>query len=378
VAAGDVIERIRVPFLDLGHAHAPIKDEILARISELIDRGDFTNGDAVAAFEVAFARLCGTRHCVGLASGLDALRLGLLAAGIEPGDEVVVPANTFIATFEAITQAGGVPVPADVSWSDYNLDPRAAERAIGPRTRFLLPVHLYGQLADMHTLAAIAGANDIRIVEDACQAHGAQRDGLRPGADGRTAAFSFYPGKNLGAMGDAGALVTDDDGLDAVVRALREHGQRVKHDHEWIGWTARLDTIQAIVLQCKLPCLRGGNDERQRLAALYDDALTGVGDLVLAPVPSGSQPVRHLYPVRTRDPGRLARRLASEGIATGRHYPQPAHLSGAYAHLGLGPGSFPVTETLARELLSLPIYPGMTEAQLTLVTDRIQDHFRAG
>jgi dTDP-4-amino-4,6-dideoxygalactose transaminase len=378
VAATEAMESIRVPFLDLGHVHAPIRAEILARISALIDRGDFTNGDAVAAFEREFATLCRAGHCVGLSSGLDALRLGLLAAGIEPGDEVVVPANTFIATFEAITQAGGVPVPADVGWSDYNLDPAAVEQAIGPRTRFLLPVHLYGQLADMRGLAAIAGAADVRVVEDACQAHGAQRDGLGPGADGRIAAFSFYPGKNLGAMGDAGALVTDDGDLAAVVRALREHGQRVKHDHAWIGWTARLDTIQAIVLQCKLPGLAAANEERRRFAALYDEALTAVGDLVLPPVPAGSRPVRHLYPVRTREPERLARRLASEGIATGRHYPQPAHLSGAYAHLGLGPGSFPVTETLARELLSLPIYPGMTEGQLTLVTDRIRDHFRAG
>jgi dTDP-4-amino-4,6-dideoxygalactose transaminase len=378
VAVGDVIERVRVPFLDLGHVHAPIKDELLARISELIDRGDFINGEAVAAFEVAFARLCGARRCVGLASGLDALRLGLLAAGIRPGDKVVVPANTFIATFEAITQAGGVPVPADVGWSDYNLDPAAAERAIGSRTRFMLPVHLYGQLADMRTLAAIAAANDIQLVEDACQAHGAVRDGLRPGAGGRIAAFSFYPGKNLGAMGDAGALVTGDDDVAAVVCALREHGQRVKHDHEWIGWTARLDTVQAIVLQCKLRHLGAGNDERRRLAALYNEALAGVGDLVLPPVPAGSEPVHHVYPVRTRDPEALAHALAAEGIATGRHYPQPAHLSPAYAHLGLGPGSFPVAETLARKLLSLPLYPGMSEAQLMLVTERIRDHFRAG
>jgi dTDP-4-amino-4,6-dideoxygalactose transaminase len=377
VAATGVIDSIRVPFVDLGQAHAPIKQEILARISELIDRGDFTNGEGVTAFECAFARLCGTRHCVGLASGLDALRLGLVAAGLEPGDEVVVPANTFIATFEAITQAGGVPVPADVGWSDYNLDPAAAEAAIGRRTRFLLPVHLYGQLADMRTLAAVAFANDVRILEDACQAHGAERDGARPAGASRAAAFSFYPGKNLGAMGDAGALVTDDGDVAVTVRALREHGQRVKHDHEWIGWTARLDTIQAIILQCKLPRLASGNEERRRLAALYDDALAGVGDLVLPPVPSGSNPVRHLYPVRTRDPERLAQRLASDGIVTGRHYPQPAHLSRAYAHLGLSLGSFPVTETLARELLSLPIFPGMTESQLAFVAERIRAYFRA-
>jgi dTDP-4-amino-4,6-dideoxygalactose transaminase len=378
VTAARVIERMRVPFLDLGHAHAPIKDELLARIAELIDRGDFTNGDAVAAFEAAFARACGARACIGLASGLDALRLGLVAAGIEPGDEVIVPANTFIATFEAVSQAGGIPVPADVGWTDYNLDPAAAHAAIGPRTRFLLPVHLYGQLADMRTLAAIASVSGMRIVEDACQAHGAVRDRVGPGAHARAAAFSFYPGKNLGAMGDAGALVTDDNGIAETVRALREHGQRVKHDHEHIGWTARLDTIQAIVLQAKLPGLAAANAERVRLAALYDEALAGVGDLGLPPVPAGSRPVRHVYPVRTHDPEGLARRLESAGIATGRHYPRPAHLSPAYAHLGLGPGSFPVAETLARELLSLPLYPGLSDAQLMFVIERIRDHFGAG
>jgi dTDP-4-amino-4,6-dideoxygalactose transaminase len=378
VATAEVSDRVAVPFLDLGEIHAPIKQEILAGISGLIDRGDFTNGEAVAAFERLFAEFCAARHCVGLGSGLDALRLGLVAAGLQPGDEVIVPANTFIATFEAISQAGGVPVPADVGWSDYNLDPAALEASLGPRTRFVLPVHLYGQLADMRTISAIAEARDVGVIEDACQAHGAERDGRRPGCNSRAAAFSFYPGKNLGAMGDAGALVTDDDAVAETVRALREHGQRVKHDHEWIGWTARLDTLQAIVLRCKLAGLEDANDKRRRLAELYDDALTGVGDLTLPPVPRGSRPARHLYPVRTRDPEALARQLAAAGIATGRHYPQPPHLSPAYAHLGLGPGSLPVAETLARELLSLPIYPGMSEAQLMFVTDRIRDHFRAG
>jgi dTDP-4-amino-4,6-dideoxygalactose transaminase len=366
-----------VPFLDLRPTHAPLKDALLADISDLLDSGAFTNGPAIAAFERAFAEYTGNAYCIGTASGLDALRLGLVANGLEPGDEVVVPAMTFVATLEAVTQAGGVPVVVDVSEDDFCLDPDGAGAAVGPRTRALMPVHLYGQLADMHGLGLVAEHHGLTIVEDACQAHGAERDGIRAG-ERHDAAFSFYPGKNLGAMGDAGALVTGDDELAAVVRALREHGQRVKHDHEWIGWTARLDTIQAIVLLCKLPGLGAGNDERRRLAALYDEALAGVGDLVVPPVPAGSRPVRHLYPVRTHDPEGLARRLASERIATGRHYPRPAHLSPAYAHLGLGPGSFPVTETLAREVLSLPLYPGMSETQLMFVTDRIRDHFRTG
>jgi dTDP-4-amino-4,6-dideoxygalactose transaminase len=374
VATAEVIDRTSVPFLDLGGAHAPIKDEILDRISRLIDRGDFTNGEAVGAFEREFAEFCAARHCVGVASGLDALRLALVAAGLVPGDEVIVPANTFIATFEAISQAGGIPVPADVRETDYNLDPAALDPAIGPRTRFVLPVHLYGQLADMRAIAEIAAGRGLGIIEDACQAHGARRDGLRPGSCG-SAAFSFYPGKNLGAMGDAGALVTDDAAVDKMVRALREHGQPAKHDHRWIGWTARLDTIQAIVLQCKLPHLIAGNEDRRRLAALYDDALAGVGDLVLPPVPEGSSPVRHVYPVRTRDPERMAAHLADAGIATGRHYPCPAHLTPAYAHLGLGPGAFPVAEALARTLLSLPIYPSMREGQIARVSDAVRAFF---
>src|SRR6266508_5353883 len=237
-----------VPFLDLGPLHQELKEGVLAAIGELIDSGEFTNGGQVAEFETAFARFCGVRHCVGVSSGLDALRLGLLAAGTEAGDEVLVPAHTFVATLEAVTQAGGVPVLVDVGETDYAIDVAAAEAAVGPRTRFLLPVHLYGQLADMGGLTELAERAGLRIVEDACQAHGARRDGRAAGASGLAGAFSFYPAKNLGAMGDAGALVTSDEDLAGVARALREHGQRSKYEHEREGYTARLDTIQAIVL----------------------------------------------------------------------------------------------------------------------------------
>jgi dTDP-4-amino-4,6-dideoxygalactose transaminase len=366
---------VKVPFLDLGPVHEPLKTAILADVAELIDTGAFTNGPALRRFETAYARFVGTRECVGVASGLDALRLGLLAAGIEPGDEVILPAHTFVATFEAVTQAGGVPIPVDVSEDDYNLDVAAAEGAIGPATRFVLPVHLYGQLADMRRLCEVASAYGLTIVEDACQAHGAVRDGIRAGTAGRAAAFSFYPGKNLGAMGDAGALVTGDDHLAGTVRALREHGQRAKHVHDLEGWTSRLDTIQALVLARKLPRLNGWNADRRRIAAVYADGLRGVGDLALPPVPDGSNPAWHLYPVRTADPEALGRFLRSRGIATGRHYPQPPHRSPAYAWLGLGPGSFPVTEALAAELLSLPIYPGMAPAQVQAVVHHVREYF---
>src|SRR5207253_1645560 len=242
----------RVPFLDLGAIHGDLKDDLLEAFSSLIDSGAFINGPQVGEFEEAFASYVGTAHAVGLASGLDALRLGLVAAGIQAGDEVIVPANTFVATLEAVTQAGGRPVPVDMSEADWNIDVAATEAAVGERTRFLLPVHLYGQMADMRALVALAERHDLILFEDACQAHGAERDGIVAGTAGALAAFSFYPGKNLGAFGDAGALTTNDGGLADTVKALREHGQRAKYKHELEGWTARLDTIQAIVLTAKL------------------------------------------------------------------------------------------------------------------------------
>jgi dTDP-4-amino-4,6-dideoxygalactose transaminase len=364
-----------VPFVDLRALHAPLKEQVLADIGDLIDSAAFTNGAAVAAFEDAYARFCGTAHCVGVASGLDALRLGLRAAGLRPGDEVLVPANTFVATLEAVSQAGGVPVPADVTEADYNLDPDAAAAAAGPATRFLLPVHLYGQMADMGRLTALAARLDLVILEDACQAHGAERDGVRAGRGGRAAGFSFYPGKNLGAMGDAGALVTDDPRLAETVRALREHGQRRKYVHELEGYTARLDALQARVLARKLPLLGGWNEQRRAIARAYGEALRGVGDLMLPPVPAGSRPVWHLYPVRTADPDALAAFLGARGIGTGRHYPEPVHLSPAYRHLGYRRGAFPVSEALAAQLLSLPIFPGMTEAQIAAVAEAVADFF---
>jgi dTDP-4-amino-4,6-dideoxygalactose transaminase len=361
--------------MDLRPMHDGLKAALLAEISDLIDAGSFTNGPQVAELERAFAAYCGTADCVGLASGLDALRLALLAAGVEAGDEVIVPANTFIATLEAVTQAGATPVPVDVTLDDYNVDVDAVEAAITRRTRFLLPVHLYGQLADVVALRALAERTGTTLFEDACQAHGAERDGIRAGTAGHAAAFSFYPAKNLGAMGDAGALVTDDTELAARVRALREHGQRAKYRHDRQGYTARLDTIQAIVVLRKLPLLDGWNEQRRAAARFYDDALAGVGDLVLPTVPAGSDPVWHLYVVRTASPEGLAAFLAGRGVGSGRHYPEPVHLSAAYADLGYGAGAFPVTEALARETLSLPIFPGIGEEQLTAVADAVAAYF---
>jgi dTDP-4-amino-4,6-dideoxygalactose transaminase len=367
-----------VPFLDLGAVHAPLKERLVAEIADLIDSNAFTNGPQVAAFEQAFAEYCGSGHAVGLASGLDALRLALIAGGIVDGDEVVVPANTFIASFEAVTQAGGSPVPVDLSERDWLLDVSLVEEALTERTRFVMPVHLYGQLADMRALAELAARSGVAIVEDACQAHGADRDGLRAGTVGFAGAFSFYPSKNLGAFGDAGALVTNDEELAARVRALREHGQSAKYEHERAGYTARLDTIQALVLLHKLPFLDGWTGERRRAARFYSERLDGVGDLQLPPVPAGSNPVWHLYVVRTGDPDGLAGFLRERGIATGRHYPEPPHLSRAYRSLGYGEGAFPVAEALAREGLSLPMFPGLTEQQLEAVVETVRAFFDGG
>jgi len=366
---------VAVPFLDLRPSQEPLKERLLEEIGDLFDSGAFTNGPPVGQFEAAFAGYCGTAECVGVASGLDALRLGLLAAGIEPGDEVVVPAATFVATLEAVTQAGAVPVVADVSENDYCLDPSASAAAVGSKTRALMPVHLYGQAADLLPLRGVAAAARLLLVEDACQAHGAVRDGLRAGSAGTFAAFSFYPGKNLGAAGDAGALVTNDESVAATIRALREHGQTAKYVHAREGWTARLDSIQALVLLHKLPLLDRWNEERRQAASYYAEALAGVGDLVLPRVARGSSPVWHLYVVRTADPETLATSLRERGIGTGRHYPEPVHLTAAYAHLGYRPGEFPVAEALARECLSLPIFPGITEAQLEAVAAAVRAFF---
>jgi dTDP-4-amino-4,6-dideoxygalactose transaminase len=369
---------ISVPFVDLRRLHEPLADKLAEAFSSLVASAAFTNGPAVAGFERLFATYCGTSECVGTASGLDALVLGLRAAGLEAGDEVIAPAQTFVATVAAIEQAGGVPVLADINDLDYGIDPAAAESAVTSRTRFLLPVHLYGQMADMTALGATVRQHGLSVIEDACQAHGALRDGIRAGTAGVAAAFSFYPAKNLGAFGDAGALVSNDSELAGTVRALREHGQRAKYQHELQGYTARLDTIQAQVLSIKLPFLNSWNKERQSAARYYAEELVGVGDLGLPQVAPGSEPVWHLYVVRTADPSKLGDWLAERGIASGRHYPEPVHLSRAYANLGAGVGSFPVAEALAREGLSLPIFPGITEAELAAVAGAVREYFQRG
>jgi dTDP-4-amino-4,6-dideoxygalactose transaminase len=363
-----------VPFVDLSPASDAVRERLLQRVSDLLDRGDFINGAAVVEFEEAFAEYCGVRRCVGMSSGLDALRLGLTATGLEAGAGVVVPAATFAATFEAVLQAGGKIVVVDVGDEDYALGAATLDALSTEGCSHLVPVHLYGQLADMDGVARFADARRLTVLEDACQAHGAKRDGIRAGERSRAAAFSFYPAKNLGAMGDAGALVTDDEDVAELVRALRSHGETSKYHHVYVGYTARLDTVQAAVLVEKLPLLDDWNDARRAAARYYTRELAGLDGVKLPQVPAGSDPVWHLYVVRVADPAGLAAFLAERSIQTGRHYPEPPHLSPAYRRLGYARGDFPVAEALAREGLSLPLYPGISESQLEWVCRSIGDY----
>ena len=367
-----------VPFVDLRGVFATLKGDVLRGVDELLDTGAFVNGPHVSAFEDAWAAFCGARFCVGVSSGLDALRLGLTAAGLEPGAEVVVPAMTFVATFEAVVQAGGRPVVVDVTEDDANVDVAAAEAAVGPATGALLPVHLYGQMADVEALARTASRHALVLLEDACQAHGARRAGIRAGTAGAAGAFSFYPSKNLGAMGDAGALVTDDEELAGRVHMLRQHGEASRYRSERIGYTARLDAIQALALRARLPRLDAENARRREAAAYYSLELEELGDLRLPTTLDDSEHVWHLYTVRTADPEALTRSLAEQGISTGRHYPEPPHLAEAFAFLGLRPGAFPVAEAIGRETLSLPLFPDITEAQLDAVVRAIRRFFGRG
>lgn len=367
-----------VPLVDLAAVNADLAGPILEDIAELIRTGGFTNGPAVERFEREFAAWCGTAAAAGTSSGVSGLRLALQAGGIGRGDEVIVPAHTFVATVEAVTQAGATPVLVDVTEADGTMDPAAAAAAVTPRTRALMPVHLYGHMADMRALLAVARDAGAAVLEDACQAHGAGRDGLRAGAGGIAGAFSFYPAKNLGAFGDAGAVVTGDPALAERVRVLRHHGETAKYHHSVEGDTARLDAIQAIVLLRKLPLLTGWNDERRAAAAIYAEALPGIGDLELPRTAAGSNPVWHLYVVRTSQRDALAAHLAARGIGTGLHYPQPVHMTPAYRYLGHGAGAFPVSERYTARCLSLPLYPGICESQLERVVEAVAEFFGHG
>ncbi len=355
-----------IPFLDLQSQYATIRDEIHAAIQRVIEECAFASGPAVAAFETAFARYCGVRHCIGVNSGTSALHLALLACGVGPGDEVITVPMTFVATAWAISYVGARPVFVDIEPHTCTIDPTQVERAITSRTRALLPVHLYGQMADLGPLLDICERHGLVLIEDAAQAHGAEYYGGRAGGFGRVGCFSFYPGKNLGAYGEAGAIITNDDLIAVRVRALRDHAQSEKYRHEEVGFNYRMDGIQGAVLGVKLPHLDTWNAARRQVAARYQALLCDTA-LVLPGEAEGRRSVWHLYVVRYPERDLLQQALTEAGIGSGLHYPIPVHLQPAYAHLGHRVGDFPVAEQVAHECLSLPMYAELNQEQQAYV-----------
>ena len=364
---------MEVPFLDLKAQHQPLKDEILGLWSEILDTAGFVGGKHVTGLEEEFAAACGTAHAVAVNSGTDALRFIFLALGLEPGDEVILPGNTFIATAESVSQAGGKLVFVDVDPATYNIDPAKVEAAITPRTKGIVPVHLYGQPADMDAIGAIAKKHGLWVVEDAAQAHLAEYKGRKAGSMSAAAAFSFYPGKNLGACGEGGAVTTDDAALAALVRKIRDHGQAQKYYHDIEGYNGRLASVQAAALRVKLRHLPAWNELRRKNAARYMEKLEGVKGVTLPVVLDGCTPVWHLFVIQVDQRDAVQEALKERGVATALHYPVPLHLQKAYAHLGLGEGSLPVTEHYTKRLLSLPMFPELTEEQIDHVCDSLKE-----
>jgi len=364
---------MNIPFIDLKAQNRGLKQEILPIWEEILNEAAFIGGKAVADFEDAFAALTKTDRCVALNSGTDALRFIFIALGLGVDEEVITVPNTFIATTEAISQAGGRPVFVDIDPETYTLDPKKIEAAISPQTRGIVPVHLYGQPADMDTINAIAKKHDLWVVEDACQAHLAEYKGRLAGSLGRAAAFSFYPGKNLGACGEAGAVTTNDSELAATVAMLRDHGQSRKYYHDMEGYNGRCDALQAAALSVKLRHLGRWTDARRRHASRYQTLLQGLSGLKLPAIAPTNISAYHLFVVQVDNRDFVMKSLADKGIATGLHYPLPLHLQKAYSHLQLPKGSFPVTEGCAQRLLSLPMYPELTEEQIVYICDSLKE-----
>lgn len=361
---------MNIPFLDLGAAYRELKAEIDAAIHRVLDSGWYILGPEVDAFEAEWAAYCNADHAVGVANGLDALILALRALNIGPGDEVIVPSNTYIATWLAVTEVGAHPVPVEPDPTTHNIDPTHISAALTSATKALLPVHLYGQPVDLDPIINLARQYNLAVIEDAAQAHGTRYKGKRIGAHGDITCWSFYPGKNLGAMGDAGAITTNRADLADRIRALRNYGSRVKYVNELQGVNSRLDPIQAGVLRVKLPHLDRWTDRRRAIAAAYTEGLQETG-LILPHVPDWADPVWHLYVVRSPDRNRLQKRLAEAGVGTLIHYPIPPHMQVAYAELGLPPEALPLAHQLADEVISLPIGPQMTDAEVTHVINAL-------
>lgn len=362
---------MQIPFVDLRAQYLAVKADIDAAIAAVIRDSSFIGGPYLEAFEKAFADYCGTRFAVGVSNGTDALRLALLACGVVPGDEVITVPNTFIATTEAITMVGADVRFVDVTPSTFTIDPERLEGAITERTRAVIPVHLYGRPTDMDPILEIAQRRGIRVVADAAQAHGALYKGCKMGTLGDAVCFSFYPGKNLGAYGDGGAVVTDDPEITHRVAMLRDHGRTKKYEHEIEGFNCRLDGIQAAILNTKLPYLEGWTDKRRQHAQRYGKCLAGVPGVRTPPEDRAVRSVYHLYVIQVEDRSKVRVHLEAEGIATGIHYPIPLHLQPAYTRFKLPEGSFPVSEEQARTVLSLPMYPELSEEQIEFVATKV-------
>ena len=382
---------MQVPFLDLKAQYKQIEHEVVPVVTQAMAGGAFIGGPQVAGFETEFAEFCDSRFCIGVSSGTDALRFALMASGIGPGDEVITVPNTFIATTEAICQVGAVPVFVDIDKDTCNMDPeklnalieqkyafdQSTRKLINQSTRSpvkaIIPVHLYGQMADMDPIMELARKKGLLIIEDACQAHGALYKNKPAGSLGTAGCFSFYPGKNLGAFGEAGAVVTRDEAVARRIRMLRDHGQGEKYYHTIEGFNGRLDAIQAGVLRIKLKRLKRWNQARREHAAYYTELLAGIQNVILPAEADFAEAVYHLYVIRVDNRDGLQEFLQTSGVSTGLHYPLPLHLQKAYAHLGYKKGDFPVAENAARQLLSLPIYPEITKPQIDYVAQSIKE-----
>lgn len=365
---------MNIPYLDLKAPYQSIKVEIDAAIRAVVDSSAFVLGPAVSEFETAFAQYCGARYCVGVNNGTNALLLALKTLDVGPADEVITAANTFVATAAAIVHAGARPVLVDVDSDSRNIDPLLLSLALSRKTRAIIPVHLYGCMADMDGVMKFAANHSIAVLEDAAQAHGARYKNRRAGSIGEAAAFSFYPAKNLGAFGEAGAVTTNNPKIAERVRMLRDHGSEKKYYHDLVGYNARMDGIQGAVLNVKLKYLDQWNEARNRVALWYDELLKDA-PVILPMRDNDYQQVFHLYVIETAKRDQLQQHLAEHGVPTLIHYPVPIHLQKAFDFLGYKAGDFPVAEKLSREILSLPIYPELTQPQVTYICEKIRSFF---
>ncbi|RSK48402.1 DegT/DnrJ/EryC1/StrS family aminotransferase [Hymenobacter rigui] len=368
---------MKVPFLSFTPQNQAIRSQVLEAMSRVFDSQWYVLGEAVKQFEAEYAQFSTTTECIGVANGLDALHLALKALDIKEGDDVIVPSNTYIATWLAISFVGATPVPVEPNPATYNIDPARLEAAITPRTRAIMPVHLYGQACEMQAIMDVANRHNLYVVEDNAQSQGAAYRGRITGSFGDVNATSFYPGKNLGALGDAGAVTTNDAALAKKIRTLRNYGSQQKYYNEVIGHNSRLDELQAAVLSAKLPILMEWTSQRREVAALYDQHLAGIADLVLPATAEGATHVYHLYVVRTSRRDELQKYLGEQGIGTLIHYPIPPHLQEAYRFMNFAAGDFSIAEVLATSCLSLPMWPGMREAEVEAVSNAIRTFFKS-